>query len=436
MRRWPTPMPEYRWPSHYLSPGMAAVRFLLDGAFHVAYALGLLASLIYRGRLRVLVIRTDGLGDGLLFEPALESLARMMSPRVVHLWAPGLTCEMFRYNPAVRRLCVIPRGFKQGNLSYFGSFKWRTKIGFELGRWTFDKVIYPVESPEPLGNWLFISARASERWLNYGDTVNQFDWQRGHAHERATMILENRPGHAHELVRNEYLATQWGEERQLRSPKVYLTEAMQQRAQMQVDAWRTQARKGGASEIVGVMPAASMQIKAYPDAQWAQALKRLWDEQRVMPVVLGGPSDRSVMDRLIAELISQEVPHLQMTRPMSLLDMTAIVGKLDGLLSVDTGIAHLAVAQNTPTVVLSTGGAPGRFFPWPRAEHHRVLNHSMPCAGCSDRCSLPEAECITHIQPDDIVRAYAHLKGRHLSIEVHVAERPAATRKSRRQAAG
>jgi ADP-heptose:LPS heptosyltransferase len=128
-----------------------------------------------------------------------------------------------------------------------------------------------------------------------------------------------------------------------------------------------------------------------------------------------------------------------MTHPLGLLEMTALVGKLDGLLSVDTGIAHLAVAQNTPTVVLSTGGAPGRFFPWPRAEHHETLNHSMPCANCNDRCILPEAECITHIEPLDIVRAYARLKGRHISLEVHVEVPEIAAnkaRKSRRQVAG
>jgi len=30
MRLWPTSTPDYKWPAHFLSPGMAAVRFLLD----------------------------------------------------------------------------------------------------------------------------------------------------------------------------------------------------------------------------------------------------------------------------------------------------------------------------------------------------------------------------------------------------------------------
>jgi hypothetical protein len=47
----------------------------------------------------------------------------------------------------------------------------------------------------------------------------------------------------------------------------------------------------------------------------------------------------------------------------------------------------------------------------------------MPCAGCNNRCILSEAECITHINPDEIVAAYARLRGRRFPLEVYVAPR-------------
>jgi ADP-heptose:LPS heptosyltransferase len=434
-RLWPMSLPEYKWPQNLLTPKMIVLRGLLAGVFHLAYAIGLLISLFQRGRDRVLVIRTDGLGDALLFEPALESLARILSPREIHLWAPKLTCELLAHCPTIRRLMVIPRGFKNGNLTYFRSVVWRARIGFELGRCKFDKVIYPVESPEPLGNWLFASARATERWLNYGDTNNQFDWQQARTHEAATRVIETRPGNAHELQRNEYLAEQWGGEKSLRTPKVYLTEQMLARAETQVDAWRTAARKAGGAEVVGVVPSASMPVKSYPDAKWTAALKRLWTQHRVVPVLLGGPDDWQAIDRLAAELIHDEVPYLSLAKPLGILDMTALVGKLDAIISVDTGLAHLAVAQQTPSIVLVTGGTPGRFFPWPATNHHAVLNVSMPCSGCNDRCTLEEAACITHINPDEIVSAYARLKGRRISLDVYV-NTPAAIKPGPLQAAG
>ena len=42
-------------------------------------------------------------------------------------------------------------------------------MGFRMGICVYDKVVYPADSPEPLGNWLYSSVRAVERWINnYG----------------------------------------------------------------------------------------------------------------------------------------------------------------------------------------------------------------------------------------------------------------------------
>jgi ADP-heptose:LPS heptosyltransferase len=424
--QWPKSEPDYPWPQRYRSLGTAGLRWVLAGVFHVSYALGLIASIVCRGRDRALVIRTDGLGDALLFEPALESLARTVSPQVMHLWAPRLTRDLLRHDPCVSRISVIPRGFKPGNLLVFRSIFWRAKLGLMLGFWKFDKVIYPAESPEPLGNWLFASARACERWLNYGDTINQFEWQQSRAHERATRVIENRPGNAHELVRNEYLASQWSGSMRLRRPKLYITDVDHERAARRVEKWRTSARRLGAVELIGVVPAASMPLNAYPTAQWAEALVRLWEEQRAMPVLLGGPNDRRAIAKLAEELRARDVPSLRLNDPAGVLEMAATVGRLDGMLCVDTGLAHLAVAQNVPTVVLVSGGNPNRFFPWPQANHHAALNVPMPCAGCNNRCTLDKPECITRITPDEIVAAYARLRGRRLAVQVYVSHRSSA----------
>ena len=422
---WPKSLPDYKWPEHLLSRGMAAVRWLLAAVFHVAYAIGLLGSVVLRGRDRVLVIRTDGIGDALLFEPAMESLGRALSPRLIHLWAPRGSCDLLAHCPAISRSKTIPRGFKDGNLAYFRSILWRAKLGLALGFWKFDKAIYAVESPEPLGNWLFVTARATDRWLNYGDTINQFDWQQARTHLKATRIIENRPGNAHELSRNQYLANQWSDEGELRKPKLHLTEAIRWSGEAQADAWRTAARKLGGSEIVGVVPGASSPVNNYPDARWVETLQRIWDEQRAMPVLLGGPSDTPTLDRLGHELMVNKVPFLRLTNPIGLLELAATIGKMDGLISVDTAAAHFGVAQDVATIVLLAGGNPGRFFPWPDAAHHTVLTVDTPCAGCNNRCTMEEPVCLTHISPDDIINSYARLRGRRVPLEVYVVHRQA-----------
>src|SRR5262245_57334621 len=118
MRNWPNSLPDYQWPEELETRRARALRRRLAIAFHVSYLVGLIVSLFDRRCDRVLVIRTDGLGDGLLFESALESLTKAMPNRELHLWAPALTCELLRHCPFVGRLLEIPRGFRAGNLMY------------------------------------------------------------------------------------------------------------------------------------------------------------------------------------------------------------------------------------------------------------------------------------------------------------------------------
>ena len=429
MRHWPTSLPEYRWPARYGSSVMAPLRWTMAAVFHVAYALGILYRIVADRFARLgperptLVIRTDGIGDALLFEPALECLARHVSPSEVHLWAPRATCQLFAECPSITRRVSVPRGGKHGNLTYFTSVIWRAKLGFELGRWIFEKVVHPSDSPEPLGNWLFASARAYNRWMNFGDTRNQFDWQQARTVGRATRVFERRPGNAHELLRNEYVADQWSEEIRLRAPRVHLSERAGVRAGQELGSWRRAARRANAGELAGLVVAGTSRVNHYPAQQWATALRRLWDEQRVMPVLLGGPRDAAALDSVARQLRRTRVPHVRMLKPADVLTTAAAIRGLDGMLSVDTGLAHVALAQRVPAVILTGGGMPGRFFPWPGNREQVVLNVAMPCEGCDNRCHLPEALCVTRISPDDIADAYLALRGRNAAAERFVARR-------------
>ncbi len=417
MRQWPDSLPDYAWPESLGSTAMVVARIAMAIVFYVAHLLGRCVSFFDRKMDRVLIIRTDGLGDAVLFEPALRAIARTMSSRRFHLWAPQLTCDLLAQCPLLHRITVIPRGYKNGNLTYFVSLRWRTKLGFMLGRWKFDKVIYPAYSPEPFGNWLLASARTYERWVTIGDTINQFDWQRSRAHEGATRVLqrlseESIESFSHELLQNRHLALQCNADAQAvdLQPLVYLSDTARDEAQSRFGAWRKQAEKLGAKELIAVIPAASMKLNSYPNAAWAEALNQLWRKRRTMPVILGGPDDGAAIHELARELSRQHVPWLTMDAQIGILEMSAIIAEFDAIFSVDTGLAHLAVAQQVPTIVLVGGGNPGRFFPWPEAPHHVALNIPMPCDGCNNRCMFREAACITLITPQQIVAAYTRLK--------------------------
>jgi ADP-heptose:LPS heptosyltransferase len=406
---WPNSLSDYKWPRGLESIWNLPRRWMLASIFHASHAAGRLVSYFKPTPPAVLAIRTDGIGDGLLGEPMLSGLIRRFPGCQLHLWAPEATCDLLRAAPYLHRRLSIPRGFKEGNLKLFRSRSLRAKFGYHLGRWKFQTVAYLAHSPEPLGNWLFVSARAQQKWYLPGDLVNQFAAQRQTASRAATSLFgrETIELGKHELTRNARIAAQWGERIDHRLPAIHLDDAASAAANEQIRAWRAASQWFEADSIVGLMPAASMPVKKYPPSCWAIALSELWRRHRIVGAIVGGPSDTLAIDEVSARL--GKLPHLRLSQPLDILGMAALIGSLDGFLTVDTGLAHLALAQDVPTVVLCGGGDPGRFFPWPIPRKAVILNHSMPCEGCNNRCHLARSECITRIDPMEIVRATVRL---------------------------
>jgi ADP-heptose:LPS heptosyltransferase len=397
-------VPDYQWPPRLLSAPYAPLRLALAAVFHVGRWIGLLMRAVRRDVPGVLVIRTDGIGDGILFEPALTSLGDRFPHEPLHLWAPSATCELFSAHPSVSRLTPIPRGAKSGNLGYFTSPFWRARMGYLMGRWKFDVAVYAVHSPEPLGNWVLTSVDAAERWYAPGDTENQFDWQRQRTHDRSSVLL--RAGAAgHELHRNGQLARQWDAPTLPQVPRIFFTDEAIQKGQRQAKVWRGAAAGAGARHIVGIMAASATDVNRYPLSSWASVAQRLWNDDRAICVLLGGPGDQRFINQLRQEI---GIPILSLESSGRLLANLALIRRLDALIAVDTGLAHGAAAQDVPTVVLGNGGHPGRFFPWPMPRRCVVLSHRVPCEGCLCRCKLNEPECVTRIDPEGVAAACAN----------------------------
>lgn len=377
----------------------------LSMLFHVAHAIGRVVGLVLRGTPGVLVIRTDSAGDALLFEPVLQSLGQRFSPRELHLWAPTHTCDLLRACPSIHRRAALPGGEEADSLACGASPWWRMVLGYRLGRWRFEMAMYPSSSPDPLGHWLMRSVRAAQRWYCWGDVGHTLEPQDPATARSSTLLLE-RSAQGHELERNAQLARQW-QETELRAPKVHLDDQARRSVEDQMIRWRRLRDLRSALGLVGVIPSASLSSKQYPIDRWASALRIIWEQDRLMPALLGGPDDQGTLDAL--RLALKEVPCLKLERPLDFLSLSGLIGRMDAVIGVETGLTHSAVVQQIPTVVIRTGAAPGRYFPWPGAAPQKVLNLPLPCDGCQGRCVHEKPLCITEIAPEQIVMALRSL---------------------------
>lgn len=409
-------VPDYQWPATFGRWRALPRRALLNAMFSVSRAAGRIVELVKGSKSKsLLVIRTDGLGDAVLFEPAFRSLAVKYPEHRIHLWAPAPVCELYRAASFVSKLKPIMRGCKSGNLAFFRSPLVRAHIGYLLGRWSFDIAMYPAESAEPLGNFLIRSVRARERLIVDSDTENQFDWQKDLAVTGATRILSKRLKGGHELMRNAHLARQWGSNIDGERPLIHFADDAAQLAANRTRMWRSIAARVEASALIGIIPAGMNISKSYPAESWSRVLRELWHQHRIMPAFLTLPEEQASIQAIMSPI--RDVPFVDMTTSVEVLALAAMMTRLDGIIAIDTGSAHLALAADVPSVILCGGGHPGRFLPWPIVPSKAVvLTHRTSCEGCHGRCTQRETECLTKIEPSRVVNACLETLGRNVRL--------------------
>lgn len=119
-------------------------------------------------------------------------------------------------------------------------------------------------------------------------------------------------------------------------------------------------------------------------------------------VVVGGKEDQLSGDYICAEGVG-----LNLAGKTTLPETAAIIQKSTLLISGDSGVLHIAVGLNIPSVSLF---GPGRAKKWaPRGERHIVINKELPCSPCTMFGNTPpcpiNAKCMSDISVEDVVNA-------------------------------
>ncbi|HKX67394.1 MAG TPA: glycosyltransferase family 9 protein [Intrasporangium sp.] len=124
---------------------------------------------------------------------------------------------------------------------------------------------------------------------------------------------------------------------------------------------------------VVVHPGAAAGSRRWPAHRWAAVARNLAEDGRPV-VVTGGPAERDAC-RTVAGA------HPEVTDLCGRLDvhsLAALIGGAELLLSGDTGVAHLATAYRTPSVLLFGPTPPSQWGPRIDSHLHRVLWRPAP----------------------------------------------------------
>jgi len=152
-----------------------------------------------------------------------------------------------------------------------------------------------------------------------------------------------------------------------------------------------------------------VQPRWYPE-RFAAVADFLANKYGLTPVLTGTASESVMGQQCSANIRNQ---HLNLTGTISVFEVAEVLRGARLLVSVDTGVVHLAAALGIPCVTLHFR----RDYPAHQWRAWQVPNEAVEasetCPGCTDtRCQLPPTACVQSVTADQVLAAIERLLSR------------------------
>ena len=160
--------------------------------------------------------------------------------------------------------------------------------------------------------------------------------------------------------------------------------------------------------IICIFPGATVSERLWPEDRWAHIADTMADNSCLV-VLLGGNMERKQCYNIKKMCRNDNV--FDMSGKLSLLQTSLLFSKSNLLISTDSGILHLGVLSDIPTVSLFGSGIIEKWAPI--GDHHIVISKDLECSPCTQFGSTPEClnknACMISITSADIIEAAQEL---------------------------
>ena len=151
--------------------------------------------------------------------------------------------------------------------------------------------------------------------------------------------------------------------------------------------------------FVVLVPFTTWPQKHWVEPRWSELAGVIQDRFGLPSVLLGGPGDREAADRIRAG-----APGIvDLVGSTSLTEASALISRCSALVGVDTGLNHIGIAFDRPTVSLFGANVP--YYATP-TERGTILHRRLPCSPCHRRPTCNGAyPCMSLITVSEVVAA-------------------------------
>ncbi len=149
--------------------------------------------------------------------------------------------------------------------------------------------------------------------------------------------------------------------------------------------------------------------KLWPPEHFARLADAVCETSDLAPVILCAPSEKH-----IADAVHERMRHKARTlntaeEPLDLSELKALLARAEALVTTDTGPRHIALALDTPCVVLM-GPTDPRYTDYAPPGAEIVLRRAeLPCIGCHYKECPRDHACMRGITPEEALAALRSL---------------------------
>ena len=335
---------------------------------------------------RLLIIKTDAIGDYILFRNFIEVVKT--SERFKH-YQVDLLGNILWQEIALKYDGGFIDNFYFINADELYEAPWRTlKLGWRLFRNNYQIVLQPAYARTFINDGIAGLTAAKEIVGFEGDTerINR-------KYKVKTDTFYTRLLHLHAVKQFEFdrvkyfFETLLGQRLAIAKPKLGAGETT----------------KNG----VLIFPGAGVLKRSWEPEKFLELIKRIIKHTSKQIILAGGPDEIR-----IGAFLMNELPPGRVTNRIagtSLIELIGLVAGSEILISNETSAIHIAVAVNTKAVCILGGGHFGRFAPYPEniGNTPLCLFEKMDCFNCNWHCIYKTAEnepfpCISAISLEKV----------------------------------
>jgi predicted lipopolysaccharide heptosyltransferase III len=328
---------------------------------------------------KVLLIRLRSIGDTVLATPSLFALRRFLPNVEIDILVEDWVAPLLDNHPHVNKVVTLERS----------GFVARARVARELRSAGYD-VVYNLHG----GTTATFLTRATGARHRVGFKTYQYAQLHNHQAPSPLLLWQQPKTHS---VEQQLALLGWTGVPVTDRPRTQL--GVSPVAAAAVDQ-RLAAAGLSDRKFALIHPTAAFATKQWATENFARVIEFL-AERGFASVAIAAPYEREILNNLSAQSAAAVV-----TLDLSLPEVTALATRAQLFVGNDSGIAHIAAAVGTKSVVIFGSSNVAHWRPWNRAAAEVVLEE-MPCQPCHGYfCEkFAQPECILRVPVTRVVAA-------------------------------